>query len=1102
MDKIEDMYALSPMQEGMLFHSLFAPESNIYFRQLSCTIEGPLNVAAFEQAWQCLIDRHLILRSSFFWEELEKPLQIAHREMKVPLEVHDCRGLTSTEQEKRLETFRQAQQQRGFDLSTPPLMSLALFQIAENVYQFVWSYHHLLMDGWSRSLLFEEVMALYEAFRRGHAVNLKSPRPFSHYIAWLQDQDLEKAEGFWRETLKGFTSPTTFAPGRVADEVVPEREAYEEQRVRLSEATITEIQGLARRHRLTLNTIVQGAWALLLSRYCGTDDVVFGTSVAGRPTELEGVEAMVGVFINTLPVRVQLPAGEMLSSWLQRLQAQQVETRQYEYSPLVQVQGWSEVPRGQALFESLLVVENYPTVNSSREGDVELQIKNIRFLEKNNYPLTLIAELSQGMSLAISYDKRRFDKATIDRMLGHVQTLLESMVANPQERLSSIPILTREEREQLLLERSQPRVVSAPVGLSAGTCLADLFETQVERSPEAPAVMFEDQQISYGELNRRANQLAHHLQSRGAGPETIVGVFCDRSLETTIALLGILKAGAAYLPLDPEHPQGRLSFMLKDARVKMILTQEHVVGSLPPSAAAAEVVLLDSEWETTIARQSDENPRRAVPAKSLAYVIYTSGSTGNPKAVGVSHDAAVGHFTAMQKAFDLTASDRVLQFASLSFDVSLEQIIPTLLCGATLVLRGAEGWSMSELAGKIRDYKLTVVNLPTSYWHQLAQETEVLAQLRANETLRLVIAGGEAMLGERAQQWQSAGLKSVRLLNAYGPTEATITTSVYEVPRNAGEETFAPRVPIGRAVGQRRTYILDRYGEVAPVGVPGELHIGGPLLARGYLMRAKQTADRFIPDAYSGIAGARLYKTGDIARYLPEGEIEFVGRVDEQVKLRGYRIEPGEIEAVLAAHAEVRECAVIVREDVPGDRRLVAYVVSDSQSRATAGDVRNVLAKKLPEYMIPSAFVLMEKLPLTPNGKVDRNALPAPEHIESDVEKTFVKPQTPLEEQLAHIWSEILGVEQVGIYDNFFALGGHSLNLTQLASRIRETFKVEIPLQTLFELPTISEMTTAITAEQFRQETPEDITRMLEEMQQLSEDEIQILLEAERQFSA
>ncbi|WP_460207482.1 amino acid adenylation domain-containing protein [Scytonema sp. NUACC21] len=1061
---VEDIYSLSPMQEGMLFHTLYASNSGVYFEHLNCTLKGNLNVLAFQKAWQQVVERHPVLRTAFIWEGLDEPLQVVRQHISLPWEQHDWRSLSPVEQQEQLEAFLQADRERGFDLSQAPLMRLTLIQLASDAYQFIWSHHHLLLDGWSLPLVLKDVFAFYQAFSLKQDLYHKHSRPYRDYIAWLQQQDLTQAEAFWRHTLKGFTAPTPLGIDRALDSTSSLEEPHSEQLLQLSIAVTSELQSFARQHQLTLNTLIQGAWALLLSRYSSQEDVVFGATFSGRPAALAEVESMVGLFINTLPVRVMVSPTTELLSWLGQLQAQLLELRSYEYSPLVQVQGWSDVPRGLPLFESIVVFENYPVDASLREEGGSLEIRNVGAVEQTNYPLTLAAAPGKQLSLHLSYDCRRFDATTITRMLGHLETLLCGIVTNPEQRLSDLPILTPAER-LTLLEEWNCTEVDYPKDL----CIHQLFEATVQRTPDAVAIVFEDQILSYCELNRRANQLAHYLRCQGVGPDVLVGICVERSVEMVVGLLGILKAGGAYVPLDPAYPKERLAFMLEDSQVSVLLTQQQLMAALP--VHSAQVVQLDGDWEI-IAHNSEANPLSPVTSQHLAYVIYTSGSTGQPKGVPVAHQGLVNHSVAVAKQYELQSSDRILQFSSISFDIAVEELFPSWMSGAAVILRSEDMVADSRdflqaIASllperQIEHEQLTVLNLPTAYWHQWVHGLSLLNK-PLPQTLRLVVVGGEKASPTTFVAWkQLGGVERIRWLNSYGPTETTVIVTVYEPGANAVTQKLVLELPIGRPIANTQIYLLDTQLQPVPIGVPGELYISGSGLARGYLNRPELTALKFIPNPFSQTLGARLYKTGDLAQYLPNGDIEYLGRLDDQVKIRGFRIELGEIESVLSQHPAVQESVVIAREDVPGNKRLVAYVVVNQTPAPESKQLQQFVKQKLPEYMVPSAIVLLETLPLTPNGKVNRRALPAPDTVIAERQETRIAPRDTLELQLAQIWESVLDVRSIGVTDDFFSLGGHSLLAIRLMAQIQQQFGQNLSLATLFQAPTIEQLARTI----------------------------------------
>ncbi|MDQ3834853.1 MAG: condensation domain-containing protein, partial [Actinomycetota bacterium] len=646
---------------------------------MSFSVNGSLRVSAFKRAWRQVIQRHPILRTGFYWEEMSEPLQVVYRQAELAWVEEDWRGLSSGEQQGRLQAFLQADRAQGFELDQAPLMRCALLRVGEAQYYFVLSFHHLLLDGWSLPQVLKEVMDFYAAYCGGRELHLTSPRPYRDYIAWLQRQDLSRAEAYWREALRGITAPTPLPIGRNVGARVGQVLHYAEHEWRVSAAVTERLQGLARAQRLTLNTLVQGTWALLLSRYSGEDDVLFGATVSGRPAELGGVEAMVGLFINTLAVRVKLPAGAGLLGWLEQLQAEQVEREQYAYSPLVEVQGWSEVPRGVPLFESLVVFENYPVDEALAEQRNGVEFREVQAVERTNYPLTVAAAtVGAELGFKVIYDSDRFEHATIKRLGQHFETLLRGIVEDSRRSLADIPLLPPAEREQVLVAWNQTQAA-----YPREQCIHQLFEAQAHKTPDAMAVVYEDQGLSYGALNARANQLAHHLRGLGVGPEVRVGICVERSLELVVGLLGVLKAGGAYVPLDPSYPQARLAFMLEDAKVMVLLSQAHLTESLPETAAA--VLYLDAHWPL-IAQQSPTDPVNLSTPLNLAYVIYTSGSTGIPKGVLVPHKGLLNLVFWHQDAFAVTSSARATQLAGTAFDASVWEIWPYLSKGASLYI--------------------------------------------------------------------------------------------------------------------------------------------------------------------------------------------------------------------------------------------------------------------------------------------------------------------------------------------------------------------------------------------------------------------------------
>jgi amino acid adenylation domain-containing protein len=1014
MKNVEDFYPLSHIQQGILFHSLNAPNSGVYHEQRSFTLRGDLDISAFKHSWQRVVDRHPILRTAFIWEGLKEPIQVVHRQVSLPWEQQNWHGLSQIERAEQLAAFLEVDRKRGFEFSKAPLMRMALFQITDDTYQFVWSYNHVLIDGWSMALIFKEVFNFYEAFRNGQDMLLEQSPHYKDYVKWLKLQDLSKAEMYWREALKGFVTPTSLGANKLPSKLSDDPKDYDYQHIQLSHITTAALQAFARQHHLTLNTVVLGAWAILLSRYSGEDDIVLGATVSGRPATLDRVEGIIGICINTLPVRVRISSEASLLSWLKELQIQQVQLREYEYSPLVEIQRWSEVPRDQALFESILVFENFP-VGGMQELSKSLDIGDVRFLGQTNYPLAITAIPGQQFVLTIEYYSNRYPPDIISRMLGHLQILLEGIVANPEGYVSELPILTDSERYQLLVDWN-----STQSNYRESLCLHELFELQAELNPDRTAVVFKEEQLSYEELNQRANQLARHLRNLGVGPEVLVGICVERSMEMLIGVLGVLKAGGAYVPLDPAYPNERLAFMLKDSQVAVLLSQKDLLASLP--AHGAQLVILD-EWNE-IAKQSSHNLTVDVVPNNLAYVIYTSGSTGKPKGVMICHKAVVNFMESMAKKPRLRFDDILLAVTTLSFDISILELFLPLSVGASVVIATREIITDGILLKKLlSDSGATVMQATPATWRMLLE-----VGWQDSQHLKM-LCGGEALSHELADQLLKRGRS---LWNMYGPTETTIWSAVCEVT-SGGE-----RVNIGPPIANTEFYVLDKTGNPVPVGVPGELYIGGVGLARGYLNRPELTAEKFVPHHFSSRQGDCLYRTGDLVRYHNNSEIEFIGRIDHQIKIRGYRIEMGEIEAILDQHADIRASIVIVREDRPGDKRLVAYLLSDSKALPTNGDLRKYLQERLPDYMVPSFFIELDEFPLTPSGKIDRKRLPEPDGMRA-IDDDFVAPSSPMETTIAAIWQKILGVDQISTSDNFFDLGGHSILSMRVINEIEKS---------------------------------------------------------------
>ncbi|MCC6554026.1 MAG: amino acid adenylation domain-containing protein [Polyangiaceae bacterium] len=1038
MKNVEDIFPLSPVQQGMLFQTLLSPRSGAYFTQLGLRFDGPLDAGALERAWQRVVERHAIFRAAILWEGLEQPLHVVRRTVKVPWELVDMRGLSPEAQRAEIDRLVEADRAQGFNLTQAPLLRFHLLRLEDAAHELLWSSHHLLMDGWSVPLLLEEVLALYAAFARGREPrDLPRRRPYRDYIAWLKQQDAGPPDAYWREALAGFRHPTSIGRRGAAGE----EEHHAEERALLSSGLTDSVAAFARQHQLTLATVFEGVWAALLARYTGQRDVMFGATVSGRSASLPGVQSMVGLFINTLPVRAQIDPGVPAIEWLEALQAEQVRSRQWEHVPLSQIQALREVPKGTYLFDSIFVFENYPTSPLDIEGLSDLRMTpHVFSVGRTEFPLTIVVEPNERLGLRV-FHNRSFSAGDIRRMLGHIETLLRGLVEDPRRSLDSLPILSEEERRQIVVEWN---ATEAPYPERA--LAHTLFEEAARRSPDATALELEGATMSFRELDRRANRLAHALRARGVGPEVLVAVLAERSFELVIAILAVLKAGGAYLPLDPAYPRERLGFVLEDARARAVLTQERLVERLPEGAP--EAVLLDRLPPDG----EDAGPDVRVSPDNLAYVIYTSGSTGRPKGAMIHHRGLVNYLAWARTAFGMDgpgARGAPVQ-SSIGFDLTVTSLVLPLVAGKSVLLL-PEGNEVEALAQALCEtpepfalVKITPAHLEILR-HQVPPERAPLAT-------RAFVIGGEILRAEAVEFWR-AHAPATRLINEYGSTENTVGTVIYDAPPGV---PLSGVLPAGKPIANSSQYVLDARLQPVPVGVLGEVYIGGVGVCRGYLNRPDLTAERFLPDPFSAVPGARFYKLGDVGRLLPDGNVEVLGRTDAQVKIRGYRVELGEIEAAVGMLPGVRDVAVLAREDAPGDRRIVAYVVPHQGAALDEEELSAALRKGLPEYMVPSAFVLMDAFPLTTNGKIDRRALPAPAmgHAGQEVEP----PETPVEQALAAIWAEVLRVEGVGRRDHFFELGGHSLLATQVISRVRKTFEIEAPLRWLFEAPELAEL--------------------------------------------
>jgi len=1033
---IEDLYPLSPLQEGLLFQSLLAPEAGDYVGQQVSTLRGPLDLDALGAAWREVLDRHAVLRTSFAWKRTEKPLQVVHRRVELPLEIHDWRGAGG---EERLAEFLRADRERGFDLARAPLVRISVLRREDDLTTVVWSSHHAILDGWSGPLVSREVFELYSAKLAGRAPRLGPVRPFRDYVRWLGRQDLAAAEPFWRGVLTGYRTALEL-PGEGGRGGASEAR-YGERARRVAELGRGAPQAALAAHRLTPATLVQGAWALVLARFSGRGDVVFGATVSSRPAELEGADSMIGLFLNTLPVRARLPAGDTrVAIWLGELQAAQVEARRFDFTPLVEIRKWSELPVKTPLFETLLAFENQPAELAGGEGGEAAEggavLTGVEMREQAHYPLTLIAEPAPASRLRLLHRLDRFGPAAAGRLLAHAEHAMSSLLGALDAPFAALPSLPPAERHQLLVEYAD-----TATGFPHQATVVELFAAWAERTPEAVAVACGGRQLSYGELARRAAGLAERLRGLGVGPEVRVALSVERSPEMVVAILGVLGAGGAYVPLDPEYPPARLELMIADAGAALVVTQEHLAGSLPASAFGTH----------------------GPDPENLAYVMYTSGSTGRPKGVAVAHRSVVR--LVRETGFARFGPEETfLQLAPISFDASTLELWGPLANGGRLAIFPPGPVGLDELGRVLGRERVSAAWLTSGLFHQMVEERP-----EGLDGLGQLLAGGDVLSPQHVARVLERR-PGLALINGYGPTEGTTFSSCHRI-----EPGISPTeaIPIGRPIANTTVFVLDRALRPVPRSAIGQLAIGGVGLARGYLDRPRRTAEHFRPHPCAAWPGERVYLSGDLARWRADGTLAFLGRRDHQVKIRGFRVEPGEVERVIEGHPSVRAAVVAVRGEGAEDRRLVAYVVTAEGAGAELAPLRAELRSKLPEHLLPGAWVALDALPLDPNGKVDRRALPAPGAPGGG--RATAAPEAPpesgfgLEALIADVFAEVLGRERLGLErlgrerlglerlgpdDDFFELGGHSLLATRAASRLRQRLGLEIELRDLFENPT------------------------------------------------
>ena len=1033
---VEDVYPLTPMQSGMLFDALMTGDTGLHLIQFDLVIDRVDEPELLSRAWQRAAERLPILRTAVVWADVSNPVQVVRAAATLPVTQHDWRELPEPERRERWHSLRAADRAAGTDLAAAPLARVAIIRLTDTSVRVLWSVHHIVMDGWSGAELLADVVADYARLRDGEGVTPPPRVPFRDYVRWQGEQDPAPVETYWRGVLGDFTVPSRLPYDRAAAPDYRPR-ATEWVEVDIAPGLSAQLGEVGKRTKLTMSTLLQGAWALLLSRYSGGQDVCFGGTVSGRTPDLAGIDSVIGMLVNTLPVLARVDSGQDLVSWLAGFQEEQARAREFEAVSLTQAQSWSGLSAGDSLFDSIMVFENYP-FDERAFTEHGLELSHFDTEVAAGAALGVVVLPGDRLTMRLHYDPELFEADSVRRMAEYLRTLLEAFADEPGRTVGELPALSPAEHRVVMGE-----VVDTAADHPMEHRIQELFAEQARLRPEAVAVELDDQRLTYAELDARANQLAHYLIERGVGSDVLVGIAIERSLDLFVAILGILKAGGAYVPLDPDYPADRLAVTLAETRPPVVLAHERGIDRFPRTDA--DLVFLDRDWPV-IAKYPDTAPEAGGSARDLAYVVYTSGSTGRPKGVMVEHRSLYNTVTAVVGPYGLTPGSRVFQLCSMSFDTGVQDLFTTWAAGGTMVVpRPDVARNGAYLVEHMLAGEVTTASIPITVLSSLD-----VGSLPGMDTIRV---GGDVVVPELAEAWA----RNHRVINNYGPTEAGVTVSLFEIEPGAGHHS----VPLGKPLANTRAYVLDDRLSPVPIGVPGELYVGGVGIARGYVDNRAKTSERFVADPF-GLPGARLYRTGDVVRWRPDGMLDFVGRADDQVKIRGFRVEPGEIENVLLRHDGVAEAAVSVWPDDKGNKRLAAYVVGRPGVQAlTAEELRRHLGASLPDYMIPSAIVLLEHMPLNHNGKLDRSALPAPTR-QDGASAEYIAPRDPTEKALARIWSEVLGIERVGVADNFFTLGGDSINSLRTVARMRTAFGVEVTPRDVFEEPTIAALATTI----------------------------------------
>jgi amino acid adenylation domain-containing protein len=1094
--EVLSQFPLSFGQRSLWFIQQFDPENAAHNIVYGVHMLGDTDIGALEKSFQTVVDHNPAFRTSFSTGKGE-PFQQVHAHAVIKVDFTDAQDWD----DETLDTKLRDVMFCPFDLTKAPLLRVTVIRRTLHDHLVILSIHHIVTDMWSVALLLSQVSKNYKMYLQGEEPPFKKPRAtYADHVQWQEDMLAgEEGQGhfqYWQEKLAGELPVLNLVTEKI-------RPPYQTDRgkstfMRIDSALRDGLKQVADAQGANIHDLCLAAFKVLLYRYTGLEDIIIGYPKFGRTRQMAKV---MGYFVNPVALRSDLSGNPTFADFLQQVKTTLREASAHDAIPFLMLveklepnRALSHSPIFQVMFtwqKTTRIVEQ-DSMTGMALGDEGTDFHLGYFhMEPISLPyravpfdLTLLmAEAGKELGATIEYNMALFEEPTILRMMQHYRMLLEGIVRDPLQPIANIPMLTAEEEEQILTGWT-PSLEEKPLAL-----LVEQFAAQVARTPQAPALRVGEQTFTYAELDVLSDRVAGSLSNEGLQPEDIVGVCTRRTAGMVITLWGVLKAGGTILYLDPHLPADRLAFMIDDSKLRFLVNGAGCLTEADCDVLSLESLLAGETAQTKVLK--------GIQTDRLAYVIYTSGSTGTPKGVMVDHGSIALHVAAMRRHYELNENDRFLQFASLSFDAALEQVFCTLTSGACLVLRDDAIWEPLELLEKMKQYGLTILNLPPAYWHQVAQ---VWAQQKLPDLpLRLVIIGGDVFHLETLRMWGQTRFRDVRLLNAYGPTETTITSVMYEVPPDYLERYEGRPVPIGQALPGRTAYILNAYSQLVPVGVPGELYIGGPCLARGYLHRPELTEERFVPDPFSKEEGARMYRTGDLVMRFSDGSIAFKGRIDQQVKVRGFRIELGEIEAALNSHPEVKDVVVLAKEMPQAEKQIHAYLVPAHGAVLTIRELRMHLRKTMPEYFLPSGYAFLDALPLTSTGKVDRQALLRMEVQQAAASGLYVAPSTEIERELVAMWQEVMGIERVGVHDDFFELGGHSLIATQLVARIRDAFQFSLPLVALFETPTVAEIAGLITEHLLAKEADDELAGLLDELEGMSEEEVQQMLTDEVQ---